>query len=47
VLFSGALYLMGGLGLRALRPVVPLGGVLLLGGWVALFAYGSGLRARV
>jgi uncharacterized membrane protein YgdD (TMEM256/DUF423 family) len=43
VLFSGALYVMGVTGLRTLGPIVPLGGVLLMAGWVALFAYGLGL----
>jgi uncharacterized membrane protein YgdD (TMEM256/DUF423 family) len=46
VLFSGALYVMGMTGLRALGAVVPVGGILLLGGWAALFVYGWGLRAR-
>ncbi len=46
VLFSGALYVMGMTGLRALGAVVPVGGILLLGGWAALFAYGLGLRGR-
>ena len=44
VLFSGALYVMGVTGSRVLGPVVPVGGVLLMAGWVALFAYGLGLR---
>ena len=46
VLFSGALYVMGMTGLRALGAVVPVGGVLLLGGWAALFVHGWGLRGR-
>ena len=46
VLFSGALYVMGMTGWRALGMVVPVGGILLLGGWAALFAYGWGLRGR-
>ena len=46
VLFSGALYIMGMTGFRALGAVVPVGGVLLLGGWAALFIYGWGLRSR-
>ena len=46
LLFSGALYLMGMTGWRALGLVVPVGGILLLGGWAALFAYGWGLRGR-
>jgi uncharacterized membrane protein YgdD (TMEM256/DUF423 family) len=46
VLFSGVLYVMGMTGLRALGLVVPLGGVLLLGGWAALLVYGWGLRGR-
>ena len=44
VLFSGALYVMGLTGSRALGPIVPVGGVLLMAGWVALFACGLGLR---
>ena len=44
VLFSGVLYVMGVTGLRALGPIVPVGGVLLRAGWAALFAYGLGLR---
>ncbi len=44
VLFSGVLYVMGVTGSRALGPIVPVGGVLYLAGWVALFAYGLGLR---
>ncbi len=43
LLFSGALYVMGVTGARALGPIVPVGGVLLMAGWVALFAYGLGL----
>ena len=46
LLFSGALYVMGLTGLRALGAVVPVGGILLLGGWAALFAYGLGWRDR-
>ncbi len=46
LLFSGALYVMGMTGLSALGAVVPVGGILLLGGWAALFAYGWGLRGR-
>ncbi len=44
VLFSGALYVMGMTGLRVLGAVVPVGGILLLGGWAALLVYGWGLR---
>ncbi len=44
VLFSGALYVMGMTGLRALGAIVPVGGILLLGGWAALLVYGWGLR---
>ena len=44
VLFSGALYVMGLTGLRALGAAVPVGGILLLGGWAALFVHGLGLR---
>ncbi len=44
LLFSGALYVMGLTGSSALGPIVPVGGVLLMAGWVALFAYGLGLR---
>ena len=47
VLFSGALYVMGMTGLSALGVVVPVGGILLLGGWAALFVYGWGLRGRL
>ncbi len=46
VLFSGALYVMGMTGWRALGAVTPVGGVLLLGGWAALFVHGWGLRGR-
>ncbi len=46
LLFSGALYVMGMTGLGALGAVVPVGGVLLLGGWAALFVYGWGLRGQ-
>jgi uncharacterized membrane protein YgdD (TMEM256/DUF423 family) len=44
LLFSGALYVMGLTGQRALGAVVPVGGILLLGGWAALFVHGWGLR---
>ena len=44
LLFSGALYVMGLTGMRALGAVVPVGGILLLGGWAALLVYGWGLR---
>jgi uncharacterized membrane protein YgdD (TMEM256/DUF423 family) len=44
VLFSGALYVMGLTGMRALGAAVPVGGILLLGGWAALLVYGWGLR---
>lgn len=44
VLFSGVLYVMGVTGWRALGPIVPAGGVLLMAGWAALLAYGLGLR---
>jgi uncharacterized membrane protein YgdD (TMEM256/DUF423 family) len=43
VLFSGVLYAMGMTGWRALGWVVPLGGVLFLIGWGALFVFGLGL----
>ena len=46
VLFSGALYVMGMTGFSALGVVVPIGGLLLLGGWAALFVYGWGLRGE-
>ncbi len=46
VLFSGALYVMGLTGLRALGAVVPVGGILLLGGWAPLFVHGWGLRGN-
>ena len=44
VRFSGARYVMGATGLRALGPIVPLGGLLYLAGWAALFGYGLSLR---
>ena len=44
VLFSGTLYVVGLMGWPGLGAVVPLGGVALLIGWGALFAYGLGLR---
>ncbi len=44
LLFSGALYVMGMTGWRALGALTPLGGVLLLGGWAALFVHGWSLR---
>ncbi len=44
VLFSGVLYVMGVTSSRALGPIVPVGGLLYLAGWAALFAYGLGLR---
>ncbi len=44
LLFSGGLYVMGLTGARALGPIVPAGGLLLMAGWLALFAYGFGLR---
>ncbi len=46
LLFSGALYVMGMSGWRALGAVTPLGGVLLMGGWAALFVHGWGLRGE-
>jgi uncharacterized membrane protein YgdD (TMEM256/DUF423 family) len=46
LLFSGALYVMGMTGLGGLGAVVPVGGVLLLGGWGALLVYGWGLHGR-
>ena len=36
--FSGSLYLLSTLGWRWLGPVTPLGGVLLLAGWIRLVA---------
>ncbi len=44
VLFSLVLYVMGVTGWRALGAVVPVGGLLFLAGWAALFVYGLGLR---
>ena len=38
VLFSGSLYLLCTVGWKWLGPVTPLGGLCLLGGWVALAA---------
>ncbi len=46
LLFSGGLYVMGVTGSRALGPIVPVGGLLLMAGWLALFAYGLKLRER-
>ncbi len=46
LLFSGALYVMGMTGWRALGALTPLGGVLLIGGWAALFVHGWGLRGE-
>ena len=42
VAFSGSLYLLSTLGWRALGPVTPLGGALLLAGWIVLA--GSAMR---
>jgi uncharacterized membrane protein YgdD (TMEM256/DUF423 family) len=36
VLFSGSLYVMGATGIRWLGAVTPIGGLLLLAGWIAL-----------
>ena len=36
--FSGSLYLLSTMGWRALGPVTPFGGLLLMAGWVALVA---------
>jgi uncharacterized membrane protein YgdD (TMEM256/DUF423 family) len=36
VLFSGSLYLLGGLGWKWLGPVTPLGGLSFIAGWIAL-----------
>ncbi len=36
VLFSGSLYLLAGAGQRWAGPVTPLGGLLLIAGWLAL-----------
>lgn len=38
VLFSGSLYLLAGAGQRWAGPVTPLGGLCLIGGWLALLA---------
>jgi uncharacterized membrane protein YgdD (TMEM256/DUF423 family) len=38
VLFSGSIYLLVLTSLRWLGPVTPLGGLLLIGGWLAVFA---------
>lgn len=45
MLFSGTLYVMGLFGLKALGLIVPLGGILYLCGWTALFVYGWRLRS--
>lgn len=47
VLFSGALYVMGMTGWRTLGLLVPVGGILLLAGWAALFVYGWKQRPGV
>ncbi|QOR40548.1 DUF423 domain-containing protein [Billgrantia diversa] len=44
VLFSGSLYAMALLGVRALGMVTPLGGVMMIAGWLALAV--CALRAR-
>jgi uncharacterized membrane protein YgdD (TMEM256/DUF423 family) len=36
VLFSGSLYLLAGAGLRWAGPLTPLGGLLLIAGWLSL-----------
>lgn len=36
LLFSGSLYLLGGLGWKWLGPVTPLGGLSFIAGWIAL-----------
>ena len=36
ILFSGSLYIMGATGSIALRHATPIGGILLLAGWLAL-----------
>lgn len=36
LLFSGSLYLMALVGIRSLGLITPLGGVLMIGGWLAL-----------
>jgi uncharacterized membrane protein YgdD (TMEM256/DUF423 family) len=43
VLFSGSLYLLA-LGVGALGAVTPLGGVALIGGWIALASHAMRLR---
>lgn len=44
--FSGLLAVLAYTGLRVLGAVVPIGGVLLLAGWVTLFAAGLQLGSR-
>lgn len=44
VLFSGSLYAMTLTGIRALGAVTPVGGVCLLGGWLAVLASAWRLR---
>jgi uncharacterized membrane protein YgdD (TMEM256/DUF423 family) len=40
ILFSGSLYLMAGLGLSHLGLITPLGGLVLLAGWICIMAAG-------
>lgn len=44
VLFSGSLYIMGATGNTALRHVTPIGGLLLLAGWLALCSRATSAR---
>ncbi len=41
-LFSGSLYVMTLTGIRALGAITPVGGLCLIGGWLALAAAGTG-----
>ena len=47
VLFSGSLYAMAATGVRGLRAITPIGGVLLVAGWVALASEAWSRRGRV
>ncbi|QEH37785.1 hypothetical protein OJF2_63760 [Aquisphaera giovannonii] len=45
-IFSGSLYLLGVTGLRWLGAITPIGGVLLLAGWVALAVAAGSPQAK-
>lgn len=46
LIFSGSLYILSLTGLRWLGAITPIGGVLMLVGWVALAVAGGGSAAR-